>query len=75
MKSVTKKVIGKVEVLERHRTLKGFIFRQGQEVEYYSMSRIKQDCGCGKPITYNEFYETQYGLLPTIKGKIIWYIY
>jgi hypothetical protein len=39
MKSVTKKVIGKVEVLERHRTLKGFIFRQGQEVEYYSIKR------------------------------------
>ncbi len=71
MKTITKKVLGKVEVLERHRTQKGFIFRAKQVVEYYSIERIKEDCGCGRPVTYYEFYETKYGLLPTIKGKII----
>ena len=41
MKTITKKVLGKVEVLERHRTQKGFIFRPTQVVEYYSIKIIK----------------------------------
>ena len=71
MKTITKKVLGKVEVLERHRTQKGFISRAEQVVEYYSIQRIKEDCGCGRPVTFYEFYETKYGLLPTSKGKLI----
>ena len=71
MKTVDKKVRGKVEVLERHRTLKGYVFRAGQVVEYYTIVDIKEDCGCGRPATFYKFYQTKFGLLPTSKGKIV----
>jgi len=71
MKTITKKPQGKVEVLERHRTQKGFIFRPGLQIDYFAITRIKEDCGCGRPVTYFEFYDTKYGLLPTSKGKTI----
>lgn len=66
-----KKVLGQIEVIQRHRTERGFIFRPGFKTEYFNIVQIKDECNCGKPPTIYESYETQYGLIPKTKAKII----
>ena len=72
MQTITKKPRGKILILERHRTPKGYVFRPNDQVDYYSIIEIKESCGCAaKTITLYKYYETPYGTIPTRKAKLL----
>ena len=71
MKTITKTVKGKIEVIERHRTQRGIIFRPKQELEYYNIIEKSESCGCNDVKTFTKFYEVIGGLIPTCKAKLI----
>lgn len=71
MKNITKKPAGKIEVIERHRTYKGVVYRPGEQYEYYTIINKSEACGCSQVVTFTKFYELKTGLIPTNKAKLI----